>query len=28
VKAIVDGRRTMKAENFPGVNFRVIGAGV
>ena len=27
VKTVVDGRRTMKAENFPGVNFRVIGAG-
>lgn len=28
VKAVVDGRRTMQVENFPGVNFRVIGAGV
>ena len=27
VKAIVDGRRTMNPANFPGVVFRVIGAG-
>ena len=27
VKAIVDGRRTMNRANFPGVVFRVIGAG-
>ena len=27
VKAIVDGRRTMDPANFPGVVFRVIGAG-
>jgi nucleotide sugar dehydrogenase len=27
VKAIVDGRRTMDPANFPGVTFRVIGAG-
>ncbi|TRZ85598.1 MAG: nucleotide sugar dehydrogenase [Streptomycetaceae bacterium] len=26
VKAVVDGRRIMSADNFPGVNFRVIGA--
>ena len=26
-KAVVDGRRTMNPENFPGVVFRVIGAG-
>ena len=27
VAAVVDGRRTMNPKNFPGVNFRVIGAG-
>ena len=27
VLAVVDGRRTMNPKNFPGVNFRVIGAG-
>jgi nucleotide sugar dehydrogenase len=27
VGAVVDGRRTMNSENFPGVTFRVIGAG-
>jgi UDP-N-acetyl-D-mannosaminuronate dehydrogenase len=26
VQAVVDGRRTMKSSNFPGVDFRVIGA--
>jgi hypothetical protein len=28
VKAVVDGRRAMKSSNFPGVEFRVIGAAV
>jgi len=27
VKAVVDGRRSMDPKNFPGVSFRVIGAG-
>ena len=27
VKAVVDGRRSMDPKNFPGVPFRVIGAG-
>jgi len=26
VKAVIDGRRSMSAGNFPGVEFRVIGA--
>jgi len=26
VKAVIDGRRTMNSSNFPGVDFRVIGA--
>ena len=26
VQAVVDGRRTMNANNFPDVDFRVIGA--
>ena len=26
VKAVIDGRRTMSSSNFPGVDFRVIGA--
>ena len=27
VKAVVDGRRSMDPKNFPGISFRVIGAG-
>ena len=27
VKVVVDGRRSMDPKNFPGVSFRVIGAG-
>lgn len=28
VKAVIDGRRTMNPSNFPGVDFRVIGASI
>jgi len=28
VKAVIDGRRTMNPNNFPGVDFRVIGASI
>ena len=28
VNAVIDGRRTMNPSNFPGVDFRVIGASI